>query len=275
MTRDKYLIIESTLKQLILEAPAQETDNAPSDAEESTFTPAEKKFLGKFDARGTTHLGIIYSLSDIGIREFLNRSGKDLNLTPDILLTLIKRKVIKVVNYTGWGLNNDYTLELCLDLDDIKGLGDEERASLEAGTSASGAPSDTGGDSSTPPPPPPDTTAKPEVAWVVKYGDILHESAKIVKNLVLESKHKKTKTSADDYISKTRVIQRLPKEYIRHIEQVMKQMNKKTKTIHEKERIIADVLDLLQIQMKLTPKQIQQSYDFHKSQKRLQKFLEK
>ena len=60
--------------------PELETDNAPSDSNNSPFTPAEKKFLGKFDAYGSNQLGVIYSISDIGIREFLMRSGKDLNL---------------------------------------------------------------------------------------------------------------------------------------------------------------------------------------------------
>ena len=90
MNNKQFRIIESTLNELISEAPAQETDNTEKDAEDSVFTPAEEKFLGKFDAYGTTHLGIIYSISDIGIREFITRSGKDLNLTPSILLNLLK-----------------------------------------------------------------------------------------------------------------------------------------------------------------------------------------
>ena len=37
-------IVENTLKQLINEAPAQETDNAGVDSADSLFTPAEEKF---------------------------------------------------------------------------------------------------------------------------------------------------------------------------------------------------------------------------------------
>jgi hypothetical protein len=40
----------------------------------SLFTPeypAEERFLGKFDVYGSTHLGILYSISDIGVREFI------------------------------------------------------------------------------------------------------------------------------------------------------------------------------------------------------------
>jgi hypothetical protein len=139
-------IIEQSLKRLLEQEPAadasakkKETDNAPMDADVSPFTPAEEKFLGKFDAYGTTHLGIIYSPSDIGVREFMSRAGNDLNLTPGILLNLIRNKIIKIVPYTGYGLNTDYTLELQLSLDDVKGLGKDDKEKAEAGSSAGGA----------------------------------------------------------------------------------------------------------------------------------------
>ena len=130
---DKLLenVIKHTLKKMLTEAPAQETDNAQSDSVDSLFTPAEEKFLGKFDAYGSRHLGIIYSISDIGIREFIERSGKDLNITPGILLNLLKNKIIKFVPYTGWGRNNDYTIELQLSLDDVKGLGAGDKEKIE------------------------------------------------------------------------------------------------------------------------------------------------
>jgi hypothetical protein len=258
-------IIENTLKQLINEAPAQETDNAEVDAADSLFTPAEEKFLGKFDAYGTQHLGIIYSISDIGIREFITRSGKELNVTPGILLSLSKQGVIKFVPYAGFGRNDDYTIELQLSLNDVKGLGAEDKKNIEAGTAG-------GGGGATPPAEPP-AAPGPENAWVVKYGDILRESVDVTLKLITEKKGKPTKSS--DLIDKTRVLDRLPKDYIRHMEQIIKMMDKKTKTSHEKSRIIADVLDILQVKMKLTPKEIQKSYDFHKSQKRLQKYLDK
>ncbi len=111
--------------------PDVETNNAPSDNKTSPFTPAEKKFLGKFDAYGSKQLGVIYSISDIGIREFLARSGKDLNLNSNVLLSLLHNGVIKIVPYTGWGRNDDYTIELQLSLDDIAGLGDEDRKKIE------------------------------------------------------------------------------------------------------------------------------------------------
>jgi hypothetical protein len=85
--------IQQILRNLIAEQAtpnAKVTDNAPNDAVDSPFTPAEEKFLGKFDAYGTKHLGILYSTSDIGVREFMTRSGYDLNITPGILLNLIR-----------------------------------------------------------------------------------------------------------------------------------------------------------------------------------------
>lgn len=264
---DKLLesIVNTTLRQMITEAPAQETDNSESDSGDSLFTPAEEKFLGKFDAYGTNHLGIIYSVSDIGIREFIGRAGKDLNVTPRILLNLLRRKVIRIVPYTGWGRNNDYTIELQLSLDDVAGLGEEDKKKVETGQ--------TGGGGMSAPMPTEPTSPAPEVAWVVKYGDILHESAKITK--VLLNENKKNKLSDKNIMDKSRILHKLPDNYIKHMNRIIKVMDTKTKSVSERERLIADVLDILQLKLKLTPKQIQQSYDYHKTQKRLQKYLDK
>ena len=261
-------IIEQTLVKIIAEQakPAkQETDNAPSDAVESPFTPAEEKFLGKFDANGTKHIGIIYSVSDIGIREFITRSGKTLNLTPEILLNLIRNGTIKIVPYTGFGKNDDYTLELQLSLNDVAGLGTEDKKAIEAGSDASGAPS---ADAGVPP-------AGPELAWVMKYGTIITESAKIIKKLldrpIIETKNNKI----DIYTDKSRLLKRFPKDFIYHMKRMINMMDKKTKNTNEKERIVADVLDNLQVNFKLTPKNIRQSYEMHKNQKKLQNMLKK
>jgi hypothetical protein len=177
MKRLDYIIENAIMKLIEQDVPPEggdaadagkkkETDNAPSDAEVSPFTPAEEKFLGKFDAYGTTHLGIIYSPTDIGIREFLGRSGNDLNCTPGILLKLLRNKIIKIVPYTGFGRNTDYTIELQLSLDDVKGLGKEDKEKAEAGSSASGAPTG-GGEAAAP---------APEVAWFVPKGTLIRET---------------------------------------------------------------------------------------------------
>lgn len=254
-------IIEQVLKTMIHEAPAAETDNAPRDAVDSPFTPAEEKFLGKFDAHGSKHMGIIYSPSDIGIREFMARSGADFNASPEIILSLIRSGVIKIVPYTGFGRNTDYTMELQLSLDDVKGLGAKDKEAIEAGSSAGGA---------APGAMPPEPGL--EVAWVVKYGDILKESATIAKSIISETA-KKPKSKV--YANKSRILSRLPKDYIRQLERVIDMLIKKTKTTHEKERVIADVLDNLQANFDLSAKHIRQSYEFHKNQKRLQKEIEK
>lgn len=170
----KYL--EHIIKKALLaeqDAPAGdaaaatplETDNAPSDAKDSPFTPAEERFLGKFDAYGSKHLGILYSTSDAGVREFVARSGKELNVSPGILRSLFRKKIIKFVPYTGFGRNDDYTIELQLSLDDVKGLGKADQAKAETGSQASGAAPAGGG---APPPP-------PENAGVVRYGHVLTE----------------------------------------------------------------------------------------------------
>jgi len=171
----EYIIRES-LKEILREQAEQttsavETDNAPSSAKDSPFTPAEERFLGKFDAYGTTHLGIVYSPSITGIREFVARSGKDLNVTPGILLSLLRKKVIKLVPYTGFGRNDDYTIELQLSLDDVKGLGAADKATAEKGSSApAGGGMDMGAAPATPEPP------APENAGYVPIGKVIKES---------------------------------------------------------------------------------------------------
>jgi len=237
--------------------PDVETNNAPVDSKNSPFTPAEKKFLGKFDAYGTKQLGVIYSISDIGIREFLNRSGKDLNLNSNTLLSLIKNGIIKIVPYTGWGRNDDYTIELQLSLDDIAGLGDEDRAKIEKNADKS------------------DSGAGVEVASFMKYGDILTESVIIAKNLLKNALSEGKKSDVKIYVDKSRLLKRFPKEFIYHLRKIVNTMDKKTKNNLEKERLVADILDNLQVNLKLTPKDIRKSYEFHKNQKRLQKTLDK
>ena len=194
MNSRQYRIVENTLKQLIAEAPAQETDNITSDST-AVFTPAQEKFLGKFDAYGTEHIGVIYSVSDVGIQEFIARSGKDLNITPGTLLSLLRSKAIKIVPYGGWGRNDNYTIELQLSLDDIAGMGAEDKKNIEAGSAAAGG---------APPPPMPEPPAPaPENAWVVRYGDILSESAQIVKDLFIKT-NKKSETITEK-IKKTNI----------------------------------------------------------------------
>lgn len=259
-----------TLSNMILEQaePAKlETDNAPADAVDSPFTPAEEKFLGKFDAYGTRHLGIIYSPSDIGIREFMTRSGKDLNITPEILLNLLRNKFIKLVPYTGFGRNTDYTIELQLSLNDVAGLGAADKEKAEAGSTASGVDSDPG---AAPPPEP----AGLEVAWVTNYGTILKESANFAKTLLTSTILESNKLNLNVYTDNARMLNRFPKEFIYHLKRMLNTIDKKTKTVYQKERLIADILDNLQVNFKLTPKNIRKSFEMHKNQKRLQKVLQ-
>ena len=262
-----------TLRKMILEqgepaaaaTAAVETDNADSDATDSPFTPAEKRFLGKFDAYGTNHLGIIYSVSDIGIREFMARSGKEFNVTPEILIKLLRDKIIKIVPYTGYGRNDDYTIELQLSLDDVKGLGDEDKAKAEKGSSASGAPAEGGGGGEASMPPP-----APELSWVVKYGDIIKESATIAKTLITE----KSSISSKIYANQSRILKSLPRDFIKHLEQVIAKISRKQFTKSQKQRLIADILDNLAINLELDPKQIGKSYDMFKKQAKLKKLLD-
>lgn len=269
MKTDKYNI-QTTLRKLIAEQAQSSnvTDNAPNSAVDSPFTPAEEKFLGKFDAYGTKHLGILYSTSDIGVREFITRSGFDLNVTAGILLNLIRHNIIKIVPYTGFGRNTDYTIELQLSLDDVAGLGAEDKEKAQSGAAGGGAAPEPGAEETVP------ETPQPELAWVVKYGDVLKESLNVAKQLISEKKDSK-KQEVEVFTSKSRVLSKLPKQYIRHLEKLIDAMARNTKTNFERERLIADIIDNLQVNFNLSAKHIRKSYDFHRTQNRLQKELEK
>ena len=265
MKKSVEYIIRNCIRQIIAEAPAKpELDNAPAAAPDSPFTPAEEKFLSKFDANGTKHIGIIYSPTDIGIREFITRSGKDLNLTPEILLRMIRDNYIKIVPYTGYGKNTDYTLELQLALDTIKGIGSEEQKEKEEKGDVAGAPSAA---AELPMP-------GPENAGTIRYGDLIQESVKIIKGLLSEKKKTEKKPDATVYYKQSRILDRLPKGYITDLEKIIDMLNKKVKTKFEKERLVADLLDNLAINLDLDIKHIKTSYEFHKNQKRLKKFLD-
>jgi hypothetical protein len=266
-------ILESILDSILQEQEdaqvAVTTDNAPSDAVDSPFTPAEERFLGKFDAYGTQHIGIIYSTSIAGIREFVARSGRDLNVTPGILLKLLRKKIIKLVPYTGFGRNNDYTIELQLSLDDVKGLGTADKEKVQAGDGAAGG----GGLDLGSTPETPAATPAPEVAWVINYGNLLSESAKIAKTLITSQILEAKKSDIQIYTDASRMLKRFPKHFVYHLTKMVETMEKKAKTKHEMERLIADILDNLQVNLKLKPSDVKKSYEFHKNQKRLQKHL--
>ena len=218
-------IIRTTIKDVLSE---QETQQQNSDIQSNVFTEPQQKFLGSFANAGSQHLGIIYSISEIGIREFVARSGVQYNCTPAVLISLIRGKYIKVIPYTGYGRDTDYTIELQLPLDSVQSFaaiaaakpGETDGAAGPADTSTSsggggGMPSmggdDLGGDDlggdipgaegapGEPPPVEGEEAIEPEeeppieVAHVVKYGDLLKESIKISKQLMNEASKSKKK----------------------------------------------------------------------------------
>ena len=159
-----------------------EQQQTEPDTAVDVFTEPQQRFLSSFAKAGSQHLGIIYSVSDIGIREFIARSGTQYNCTPAVLLSLVRGKHIKIVPYTGYGRNTDYTLELRLPLDAIEKYKDkfsDKKPSADAsGTDMEGAePLPSGLD----------------LAHVIKYDDLLKESTKIAKQLIDESSKNKKK----------------------------------------------------------------------------------
>tara|TARA_R110002074_G_scaffold151685_1_gene305498 strand:+ start:1309 stop:1929 length:621 start_codon:yes stop_codon:yes gene_type:complete len=204
MSRLNERIILNTLHALIAEQAPVDQNQETNNKEYSVYTPEEQKFLGKFDTYGSKHLGVIYSLTDIGIREFITRSGAQLQCTPGLLFQLLRDRIIKIVPAGGYGGDTDYTIELQLSLDDIKGMGEEQSDSAggaaagDAGggdeggvdigggapTPAGGGEEEEGGDD------PPDLEGPP-VEWIVNYKDIINESTNIARRLVNERNSKK------------------------------------------------------------------------------------
>jgi hypothetical protein len=168
-------IIQTTLKQMLNEQ--EETQEEVVDA----FTVPQQKFLSSFAKAGAQHLGVIYSISEVGIREFIQRSGNQFNCTPAVLLSLLRGKFIRIVPYTGYGRNTDYTIELRLPLKAVEKYKDKFSDKPE------GDATNTDMEGGAPLPP------GPELAHVVKYGDILKESAKVAKKLILEKSKSKKK----------------------------------------------------------------------------------
>ena len=58
-------IVRSTLKDILSEQEQEQEQQV------SVFNDAQKKFLGSFALAGAQHLGILYSMSDIGVRDCL------------------------------------------------------------------------------------------------------------------------------------------------------------------------------------------------------------
>jgi len=207
------------------------------DIETSLFSPAEEKFLATFVKLESNSLGILYAKSLTGIREFLNRSGKDFNLTPAILNNLLKNKTISIVPYGGYSRNEDYTIQLNIPLEDLAGIKGSE-----------------GDDAS-------DTAAEPPVA---------EESVQsLAQNIVAEAKKSKKKKKSKVHTSKSRALKRLPRGYVTYLEKIIQVLGEKVKNDMEKEHLVADILDNLSHNFGLTPKQVYRSYIYYKSQNRL------
>ena len=189
-------IVRTTLKDVLSEQEQQEQ-------QVSVFDDAQKKFLGSFALAGAQHLGILYSMSDIGVREFVARSGAQYNCTPYVLLSLLRGKYIKIVPYTGYGRDTDYTIELQLPLESVQEFsqlaGAQEDSAAAGGAAPAGTDTASIGAGTPPPPPPPppsddlEPAPAPDLSHVVKYGDLLNESVKISKQLMLETSKSKKK----------------------------------------------------------------------------------
>jgi hypothetical protein len=224
-------ILRNIIRDQLLERLSEQT------IETTLFSPAEEKFLSAFVKTQSTSLGILYAKDLTGIREFLNRSGKDFDLTPQILNNLLRNKTISIVPYGGYSRNEDYTIQLNIPLEDLEGIkgaeGGDDAADAEA----------------------------PAVA---------EESVeKLAQNIVAEAKKSKKKKKSKVHTGKSRTLKRLPKGYVGYLEKIIQVLGEKVKNDMEKEHLVADILDNLSHNFGLTPKQVYRSYIYYKSQNRL------
>lgn len=207
------------------------------DIEVSPYSPEEEKFLAKFFELKTDSIGILYAKDATGVREFLNRSGKDFNLTPNILYSLLKQGTISIVPYGGYARNEDYTLKLNIPVEDLEGLSSGDAPAGE----------------------------EPPVATEESV-----ESSKDLANLLIsEAKKSKKKKKSKVHTKKSRTLKRLPKGYVSYLEKIIQILGSKLHSVREREQLVADILDNLSHNFGLTPKQVYRSYIYYKSQNRL------
>jgi len=252
---DVRKIVQEELQKIVAEQ-ANEVDTSP-------FSAEEQAFLGKFAEKGSQYLGILYSKTDIGFEEFITRAGATLNLTRPVLDNLIKNGIVSIIPYGGYGRNEDYTIKLNIKLDDVmpfKGKGGDDAAAtgVEGGDEA---PEETGAE-------------LPEAGpteWVTNYGDVLTETVNVAKKVLASKK----KNEAKVYAKSSRTLKRLPKGYLRYLEQIIRILSKKVHNNLEREHLVADILDNLAHNFGLTPTQIYRSYIYYKSQNRLQRIVGK
>jgi hypothetical protein len=262
-------IVQEELSRIIAEQ--EET------ADVSPFSDEEKAFLGKFAQTNSRYLGIIYSKTDVGIEEFLTRSGANLNLNFGVLDKLLKDNIIEIVPYGGYGRNEDYTIHLKLDLKDVEEYKQNAESGAEGGAVPEGGSEDPTG-AEVPeeaPVPEPEEPAETPNEWTARYGDILIETARTAKRLVEQRNTISRKQQSKVYAQQGRVLNRLPKGYVQYLERIILILAGKLHNDLEREHLVADILDNLAHNFGLTPKQILRSYIYYKNQNRLQQIIGK
>lgn len=200
-------LIEQIVDEILIEQVITE-DEQPG----IIFTPAEEKFLARFGELDNPTMGFLYADNDTGRQEFMSRSGRDFNCTPQILSNLENKGIISVVELPGFSDDANYTLQLNIPIDDVRGFssglekGDKGGDDMPTGgagpdtsmssgggggftsTADLGAPVDVGGDD-IPAPEGEDMPApegEPEPTEELNLGDTPQESFRKDGDLILE-----------------------------------------------------------------------------------------
>lgn len=302
------IVREELISALAEQEQPQETDKQNTEIpDDDRFSQAEKAFLGKFAEKGSQYLGILYSKSPSGIEEFINRSADQLNLTMDVFQKLLRDGVIAIEQYGGYGRNEDYTIKLNLDLQGVEQYrgaqppngenGGDETADIDTGGDSSSAPipvpaggGDVGGGGAEEAPEggeeapeggeeapeeAPEEVPEPEAPaeTILKYGDILNETARTAKRLIEQRNTMSRSAQARVYADKSRMLKRLPTGYLRYLERIIEMLGKRLHNDNEREHLVADILDNMAHNFGLTPRQIMRSYVFYRTQNRLKNVI--
>ena len=295
-------------EEILNEILAEEENSKEFDIEanDSIYTPEQEKFLGHFGKTKNQSLGIIYSLSPAGFQEFLNRSGAMYNLTADVLVQLLKAKIISIVPYIGYSRNTDYTIKCNVPTEDLADFStdgetngnDEVDASGMSPSmdSSGGAGGFSGGiagsenpigadvpeDGADVPDEAPEESFRKDGTLIVEtndyvhmqytYPQILQETVKIAKKLITEQRGNE---SFAGRVAKSRVLNRLPAGYLTLLEKIIKNLSSQVHNTLDKEHLVADILDNLSHNFGLTPNQILKSYTFYQNQNRLKNLVKK
>jgi len=280
-------IIKEELASIIKEQAKM--PEAPAQAQpDPVFSDTESKFLSTFGKLGTEYLGLMYSNSDVGVEEFIGRSGTELNLTMEVLYSLIKKGIVEVIPYGGYGRDQNFTIHLKIGVDNVKGLPGadddedvgnnppEDTAPEEPGddiTDTSGGGADEKAVEDAMAAEPTTESILPEAKWHMNYEDVLRASAGTAKRIMEIGLDPMVEPERAKKQGPVRNLKYLPPGYLYYLDKIIEVLGKRLKSDLQREHLVADILTTLAHKYGLKPKQIYRAYVYYRAQNKLQNIV--